>query len=96
MTKMRITLDDATELIDQDWFALISQRPIPLRIGHIKLGDARDIGALLNQGGEPTAPEGTAVKTDRGLGELYGIWEDLAIIEEEIVDSKLKFGDRGL
>ena len=95
---MIITLDDATELIEQDWFTSYSQRPIPLGTRNINLGDARDIGALLNQGGEPTAPEGTAVKnelvSDRGLGDLYGIWKDLAITEEEIVDSKLNSGDR--
>ena len=33
---------------------------------------------------------------DRGLGDLYGIWKDLRITDEDIADSKLKFGDRGL
>jgi hypothetical protein len=34
--------------------------------------------------------------SDRGLGDLYGIWKDLGITDEDIADSKLKFGDRGL
>ena len=109
MTIMTITLDDATELVEQGWFAFISQRPIPLGIRNINLGDARDAGGLFNQVGEPVrrfyglnpiAPEGTAVKnelvSDRGLGDLYGIWKDLGITDEDIADSKLKFGDRGL
>ena len=109
MTIMTITLDDATELVEQGWFTFMSQRPIPLGIGNINLGDARDAGELFNQVGEPAgrfyglnpiATEGTAVKnelvSDRGLGDLYGIWKDLGITDDDIADSKLKFGDRGL
>ena len=109
MTIMIITLDDATELVEQGWFAFMSQRPIPLGIRNINMGDARDVGGLFNQVGKPLqrfsgfssiATEGTAVKnelvSDRGLGDIYGIWKDLGITDEDIADSKLKFRDRGL
>ena len=109
MTIMTIILDDATELVKQNWFAFMSERPIPLRTRNINLGDARDAGGLFKQVGEPVrrfygfnpiAAEGTAVKnelvSDRGLGDLYGIWKDLGITDEDIADSKLKFRDHGL
>ena len=61
-----------------------------------KLGNQCGVFYGLN----PIATEGTAVKnelvSDRGLGDLYGIWKDLDITDEDIADSKLKFGDRGL
>ena len=53
MTTMIIKLDDATELVKQSWFASMSQRPIPLEVREINLGDARDAGGLFDQVGEP-------------------------------------------
>ena len=34
--------------------------------------------------------------SDRGLGELYGLWKDWDITDEDIASSKLTFEDRGL
>ena len=54
-------------------------RPIPLRTGKINLDDAKDLGTWL--------------ASAQGLGDLYGIWKDLGITEEDLADSKLTFGD---
>ena len=95
MTIMTITLDDATELIEQDWFAFMSQRPIPLGIRNISLGDARDAGALFNQVGveaEPaeTEPQRRARLLDEVLGrfrrEGIGVDTSQILTREEMYD----------
>ena len=76
MITKTITSDDATELDKQSWFVPMSQRPIPLGVREINLGDAWDLSELFDQGGEPVqgfhgfnpiATEGTAVTHEKEL-----------------------------
>ena len=49
MTTMTIQLDDATDLVSQDWFAPLAKCSIRLSVREINLVDARDAGGMLCQ-----------------------------------------------
>ncbi len=84
MTTMTITMDYATDLDEQSWLVPIPQRPIPLVVREINLGDARDVGGLFGQtegpilgfyGFNPIAAGGTAVTNEL----VYEMREELGI-----------------